>query len=296
MSDASTWMDRLRSSFSSAGTSPTGEINFGKVSPSDRPGKFEYPWDFLEVEVKDKSLMEGYDKLGNTNPQPGSIVHICDKDDESSRFNKGAEGSRLDRRVMLVLCKNKMSFMCLTFCFHTHQQNAQDHWFVRNQGTADEQVGNNRSESLEVMLHPSGVFSPRVAPKKNVTINIEDIWNVENEVFGRLLGEVAPSALPRLVKAVKERICHNLDAAVLPTGVTNERIETRPIGRNEGLRAGSIDTRPVESNEGRRAINIEYRPADSHQGRSTRRDEGRSHRRNTGYHVSYGSKSPKDKN
>ena len=273
----STWMDRLRSPFGSGGTPPTGEMNFGKVSPSDRPGKFEYPWDFLEVEEKDRSLMEGYDKLGNTNPQPGSIVHICDKDDESSRLHKGAEGSRLDRRVMLVLCKNKMSFMCLTFCFHPHQQNAQDHWYVRNQGTADEQVGNNRAESLEVMLHPRGAFSPRVAPKKNVTINIEDIWNVENEVFGRLLGEVAPSALPRLVKAVKERVGRNLDAAVPPTDVPHVRFETRP----------------VEHNEDRRPISIEYRPADSHPGRSSRHEEGRGHKR---YHVSYGSsKSHRDR-
>ena len=208
-------------------TSPTGEHSCGTMAPFDRPGKFAYSWDFLEADENDKSLLEVLKKkkLGHINAQPGFIVHIADKGDASS----SAESPRLDQRVMLVLFRSDMSFMCLGFCFHEHQQSAQDQWRVCDKGKGEEAAEGNRLEALEVHLRPHGLpdSCQGFAPKKNITVNIQDIWNVGNEVYVRVLGVVAPNALRGLVKAVAQRFVQNLNTAVFPADETDERVHIR---------------------------------------------------------------------
>ena len=177
-----------------------------RLSASHRDGKFRNLSEFMKVGKDDKSVREGYKAIGVTNIQPGHIIHVCD------------EKSRLDRRVMLVLRRSTMSFTCLTFCAHFPPPGPEDHWRVCDEGKAQESIEDpklSKLQPLEVVLQPYGRAS-RVSPEPDVTINIQDIWNVENEVNVKVLGEVVGSSLPRLVKAIKTLFSQNLDGAVPP--------------------------------------------------------------------------------
>lgn len=187
-----------------------------KLSASYRDGKFRKLSEFMQVDDNDQSLHEGYKRIGFTNVRPGLIIHVSD------------EKSRLDRRVMLVLRKSTMSFMCLTFCSHWPPPSPEDHWRVCEEGKAKAPGEDPKMQPLEIVLQPHGRASPKVSPEGGVTINIQDIWNVENEVNVKVLGEATSSSLPSLAKAVKQRFCANLDEAVpQPDVVSRENTERR---------------------------------------------------------------------
>lgn len=213
-----------------------------KLSASYRDGKFRDLSEFMEVDNNEKALWQGYKAIGITNIRPGLIIHISD------------ERSRLDRRVMLVLRKSSMSFMCLTFCSHFPPPEPDDHWRVCDEGKAKVPIQDQKLkelQALEVVLQPYGRSTSRVSPEADVTVNIQDIWNVENEVNVKVLGEVVSSALPPLFKAIKELFCQNLDKAVTPSEGVAKTDKERRDSRNEGtkylVRVSSHRRKPRES-------------------------------------------------
>jgi hypothetical protein len=155
----------------------------------------------MKVSDDDESLSEGYNAIGTADARPGMIVHIRD------------EKSRIDRRVMLVLRESKPSFMCLTFCSHALSPCEKDHWRVWSEGTPGEDA---RLTALEVVLQPHGQSSSKVSIQPCITINTQELWNVENEVPVKLLGEVAPNALRELSKEVKRLFSEKMDEAIPP--------------------------------------------------------------------------------
>lgn len=206
---------------------------FEKAPTSDRPGKFEFLWDFAQVGSEDSSLRKGYKKLEAIGAIPGLIVHVLDESPENLRDRS----RRLDRRVMLILRESNMSFMCFTFCWHDAPQSPQTHWRVCEEGNRQARADTTNPKLLEVILQPHGLSddpaAQRFPPKDGITINIDDPWNVEKEVFVKVLGRVAPSALPGLAKAVKDLFCQNVDDAIPPPGSPLRRSEHRSLDREE---------------------------------------------------------------
>ena len=138
---------------------------------------------------------------------------------------------------MLVLRKSTMSFMCLSFCQHYQPQDSRTHWHVCSEDRAQETGDNDGLTPLEIVLRPYGRSdTTKYSPMPNTTINIQDIWNVENEVYVKPLGEVAQRSLRPLVQAVKDLLCQNLDQ-IAPQVVEAEplpeqtlRVEVRTHG------------------------------------------------------------------
>jgi hypothetical protein len=133
--------------------------------------------------------------------KPGWIIYIRDQQ------------SRLDERVMLVLCPSTAGFTCLSFCLHWPPASYRDHWQVVASSAAEDRNDTSRMGRMKVVLQPYGP-EPQLSPQENITINIGDLWNVENEVNVAVLGFVKRRSMLEVVEAVKWRFCHSLDMAV----------------------------------------------------------------------------------
>ena len=240
--------------------SQSDDITFEKAPAFDRPGKFESPSDFAHGFASDEEfLRRKYKKLDSIGAIPGWIVHVFDQNPEDKRSQD--KSRRLDRRVMLILRESNMSFMCFTFCWHDGPQKPQTHWRVFQKSNAERQAEvpaeDTAQKLLEVILQPRGISddaaAPTIKPKDGVTINIDDPWNVEKEVYVKVLGRVAPSALPALAEAVKNLFYRNVDAAVPQPPDRNEaRLPDRSKNRRDSKHGDSkyADSKYGESQYG----------------------------------------------
>ncbi len=133
--------------------------------------------------------------------RPGWIIYIRDQQ------------TRLDQRVMLVLRESTAGFTCVTFCLHWPPASPNDHWKVCS-STAPENRGESRRWNwLRVVLRPYG-REPRLAPRDDITVNISDLWNVENEVNVAVLGYVRERSMLKVVEAVKHHFRESLNQAM----------------------------------------------------------------------------------
>ena len=145
----------------------------------------------------------------NANPA-GKIIYIRDH-----------ELSPLHDRVMVVLRLRPSSYTCLTFCFHEIPEERSDHWSVSKPQEQHRRSSNEDYNVLEVVLRPYSTEG-EIAPKPNITTNIQDVWNVEKEVSVVILGHVHPISMKRLIEQHKRLYCQSLDAAV-PGGAHSAR-------------------------------------------------------------------------
>ena len=198
-----------------------------KESAARRPGKFTQVSKFMRIEENDDVFSLEYTNIMNVTPGPGSVVHVRD------------EGSRLDQRVMLVLRRTEMGFVCLTFCLHPHSPSTEQHWRVCEEGKAKMPMPgvDLNMKALEVILQPYGELRPRVSPQHGVFINIEEIWNVEYSVPVIILGKVVPLVLKELASEIKDHFCKNLDKAIPPVDQSPEQPSEQPEGRRKSSSA-----------------------------------------------------------
>ena len=124
--------------------------------------------------------------------KPGQITYIHD------------QSSRLDRRVMLVLRKPKRSgITCLTFCHHhCDLAELEDHWGVCGSEPARGSEEFESLTSLQVILKPHYHNAKIYQPQRDITINIWDIWNVENTVNVVVLGRADGKSMRSLAEEV----------------------------------------------------------------------------------------------
>lgn len=112
MADGSAWGAWLpfRSSVHTIPTPPQSDDNmFEKAPTSDRPGKFEFPWDFVQVDSEDRSLRKGYKKLEAIGAIPGLIVHVLD---ESAENEHSGNRSRNNLQFLLTNTDSRLAGLC----------------------------------------------------------------------------------------------------------------------------------------------------------------------------------------
>lgn len=276
-------LSTLMTTLSLSGSSPTSsapEVPPSPVSPSpqlrcedrrDRPEYFVDIGHFLETNNANNLHLRwtpGY----RARVTPRTIIYI--KDDPPD--------TRISDRVMLVLCKNKdteSSVTCLPFCRHFDVKPETLHKTHRIVKEADPQsmgeatsptsrgpvVTNTRpsaskSRFVEVDLSNCHVGS---GPQPGLTLNCEEIWNVELNVNVAILGEVPASSFKEVVEDAKALFCTSLDQAAKddedPSAAYHSptRTSTTPIIETNRIRCESQQSK--ESGEKTRD-----RPSDKH--------------------------------
>ena len=156
--------------------------------------------------------------------RPGKIIYISD-----------GQG-RLDRRIMLILRRRTTSaFTCLTFCVHSESADPRDHWCVCAKGSTGGGGNDGNLTALNIVLQP--VLQPYESKTEtinvlqdNITINIQDMWNVETGVEVATLGYVDHPSMRHLAEEVKKLFCESVDDAV--SSATAEPM--RRVGSGEG--------------------------------------------------------------
>lgn len=143
-----------------------------------RPGKFTDLKDFMSVPQRYLTDELEYVPAVQARLEPSCIIHILDRN------------SRLHNRVMLMI-KDYGSFSmgCVSFCRHrpalSSHNERQIHRLVRQSGAQKEGAVIPRMCTVEVEL-PWG----DAQLSDGITINLQEIWNVEKEVNVAILGRM----------------------------------------------------------------------------------------------------------
>ncbi|KIW30452.1 uncharacterized protein PV07_06194 [Cladophialophora immunda] len=173
---------------------------------------------------------------------PGTIIYVKDK----------PGNSRINDTVMLVLRRStdtQSSLTCLSFCAHrgrklaslhkTHrlvvppvQGPRTDPTLSRQQTptSANTRGGGLNLEDAEVELYINGFRL-----KQELTLNCEELWNVEREVDVAVIGEVTASSFKEVVSHVKQLFVESLEQAVKDSqgAVPAEATPTRSTPKNK---------------------------------------------------------------
>ncbi|KIW98523.1 uncharacterized protein Z519_00184 [Cladophialophora bantiana CBS 173.52] len=253
-----------------------------------RPNHFHDLGDFIEgtdASNPSRDLTLGWASGHEERLTPGTIIYIRDN----------LANSRINDTVMLVLRRStdtQSSLTCLSFCAHhgrklsslykTHRlvvPPAQPARTVtpspRQQGPviANTRDGGLNLRGVEVELYTNGF-----RPKPELTLNCEELWNVEREVDVAVIGEVTAPSFREVVAHVKKLFCDSLDQAV-----DNE--DDPPA-----VQVTPASSAPARSRTNDTARAVRYRDEDR---RRERRDEGRSDRHNDREAVGRGEPSDK---
>lgn len=169
-------------------------------APPVRNGIFPDPNSFMIIPEYDPPLQLAYRIASVADIKPGRIIYIRDAQ------------SRLDERVMLVLKRTTAGFTCIPFCLHQFTASPTDHWQARTTDPIETNARQPRMGQLKVVLRPYGP-NVDVQIRDHITVNIGDLWNVENVVTVAVLGFVRPGRFRPIVEAVKYYFCNSLDMA-----------------------------------------------------------------------------------
>ncbi len=236
-------------------TSPTipQSPTFPPVSPSlassdheclreERPGYFPDIGAFLkysDLSNADLSFEPTWRNGRQAMVAPRTIIYVRDM----------STSTRLNDRVMLVLRKTidtGFTLTCLSFCKHTDlriQRLSKTHRQVKSSTQATRistapartqvPIVNNGQEtgtklqSVEVdLFHGRNIA---LSPQDDITLNCEELWNVELNVAIAVLGEVTPSSFKDVVGHVKQLFWDALDQAV------NEDTGSAIVNHNQAL-------------------------------------------------------------
>ena len=231
-----------------------------------RPGYFEDIGDFLTCNDASRELELTWTSGLQESISPQTIIYIKDK----------PANTRLSDRVMLVLRHSTdtgSSLTCLSFCRHPNRrterlhknhrrvnapQQAQiDGASPRPQGPVINNVGaaSTKMRSVELDLYHNR--NDALQPQPEITLNCEELWNVERGVKVAVLGEVTAASFKEVVKQVKDLFCEALDQAV--------RDDESSSHDNQGPAPSAMPAQPV-------AIEIPHRIRN--RDRNTERAEG----------------------
>lgn len=215
---ADNWSD-VESGDHDADRSPSDVESGARLSKiDDRPGDFAQLEKFMSLTTEDCTDLL-YRRPGCLHAEPGHIIHM--KDDEDSAING---------RVLLVLQRLTQSLMCLGFCLH-HPIFLCDHWRVYKAKNTPKRDRDSGLYCLEVHLRPFPETDEALAPRHGVTLNFQDIWNIETvsrTSRAAFLGRANESSLQRLSMKVQEKFCSGLNEAIPQPKVA------RPIRRARG--------------------------------------------------------------
>ena len=169
---------------------------------SDEPklvhhGKFDDLSDFMEIDP-DEFVIDKLSAIKDEMVGPGCIFYVSDPD------------SNLDTRVLLCLRSCRSGCRCLNFCLHESFIQSQGHWRVCEANDIDSQNDYLNFKPLEVILQPYGLRGPTVAPQMDITIDIDEVWNVKDEVVVKIIGHATLDSFQALIDAVNNQFCHSM--------------------------------------------------------------------------------------
>jgi len=272
--------------------------------PAKKPGHFDELSKFMTSHNESERrggeqamnrLLE-WESGHDANLDPGTIIWIRDK----------LPDTRINGRVMVVVRLNYPgSITCLSFCSHSdlgRETLQKSHAFVVGRGQSNLHPPHSSQHThanttrhgllfnLEVDLHlPKG---HRFAPRRDITINCQEIWNVDCEVGIAVLGKVERASLRVLVKETKRLLCPSIDDDEDGDDDDSD-VGTLPRTRRSNGNGSDVNrstrprTMPATDSVGRDSLDSD----DSHRGTATvivpNRGEHRPRRRDF-YYVSEG--------
>ncbi|EXJ75675.1 uncharacterized protein A1O5_00182 [Cladophialophora psammophila CBS 110553] len=189
-----------------------------------RPNHFHDLDDFIECtdgSNSSRDLRFGWASGHEERLTPGTIVYIRDN----------LANSRINDTVMLVLRRStdtQSSLTCLSFCAHrgrklsslykTHRLVVPPAQPARTVTTSPRQPGpviaNTRDGGLNLRRVEVELYTNGFRPKPELTLNCEELWNVEREVDVAVIGEVTAPSFREVIAHVKKLFCDSLDQAV----------------------------------------------------------------------------------